>query len=170
MDDQRWHGVDTSEFRRTLGTFCTGVAIVTGLNRGSPTGFTVQSLVSLSLSPPLIGLSPAKTSDTWKCIRPSQRFCANILAREQAQLCRTFATKGADRFSGVGWRPSATGLPVLDDVVAYVCCTLEAEHETGDHFFVVGRVEELALLRAQAEPLLILRGALINIPTMEAVG
>lgn len=170
MDDEGRHGIDTGEFRRTLGTFCTGVAIVTGLDRGNPADFTVQSLVSLSLSPPLIGLSSAKTSDTWKCIRPSQRFCANILSREQAELCRTFATKGADRFSGIRWRPSTTGLPFLDDVVAYVCCTLEVEHETGDNFFVVGRVEELALLREQAEPLLFLRGAFINIPTMEAAG
>ena len=170
MDEERQYGIDTSEFRRTLGAFCTGVAIVTGFDQGNPTGFTAQSLVSLSLSPPLIGLSPAKTSDTWKCIRPSQRFCANILSRAQAGLCRTFATKGADRFSGVRWHPSATGLPVLDGVVAYVCCTLEAEHETGDHFFVVGRVDELALLREQAEPLAFLRGAFIDISVMEAVG
>jgi 3-hydroxy-9,10-secoandrosta-1,3,5(10)-triene-9,17-dione monooxygenase reductase component len=146
------YGIDTSEFRPTRGTFCTGVAIVTGLDRGNPTGFTMQSLVSLSLSPPLIGLSSAKTSDTWKRIRPSQRFCANILSREQADLCRTFATKGTNRFSGVRWCPSATDLSILDDVVAYVYCTLETEYEAGDHLFVVGRVEDLALLREQAKP------------------
>jgi 3-hydroxy-9,10-secoandrosta-1,3,5(10)-triene-9,17-dione monooxygenase reductase component len=161
---------DTDEFRRALGCFCTGVAVVTGIDQSEPIGFTVQSLVSLSLSPPLIGLSPAKTSGTWQRIRPSRRFCVNILSSEQTALCEAFAKKRADRFLGVGWRESANGLPVLEHVIAYVCCTLETEHETGDHFFIVGRVQEIATLRDKAEPLLFLRGAFRSALSAEKIG
>jgi 3-hydroxy-9,10-secoandrosta-1,3,5(10)-triene-9,17-dione monooxygenase reductase component len=162
--------IDTVEFRRALGCFCTGVAVVTGIDQSEPLGFTVQSLVSLSLSPPLIGMSPAKTSGTWKRIRPSRRFCVNILSSEQTALCETFASKRADRFLGVSWGWSANGLPVLEHVMAYVCCRLETEHETGDHFFTVGRVQEIATLRDEAEPLLFLRGAFRSALYAETMG
>ena len=154
--------VETREFRRTLGHFCTGVVIVTSASDdGVPAGLTVQSLVSLSLTPPLVGFSPSKTSKSWKKIAATRRFCANILAADQADLCKAFATSGADKFTGVEWRPCvSTGLPVIDGSLAYISCFIEVGHETGDHYFVVGRVREMKLLRPYAEPLLAYKGAL----------
>ena len=153
--------IETTEFRRTLSHFCTGIAIITSASDGIPVGLTVQSLVSLSLTPPLVGFSPAKTSASWKAIEKTGNFCANILAANQAGLCKAFAVSAADKFSGVDWHPcQRTGLPIIGGSVAYISCMIEASHETGDHYFVVGRVREMQLLRPSAEPLLAYKGAL----------
>ncbi|WP_354082122.1 flavin reductase family protein [Bradyrhizobium sp. S3.3.6] len=150
--------IDPSLFRRTLSHFCTGIVVIAGYDRGGPVGFTAQSLVSLSLDPPLIGFSPSKTSETWSRLRNAKRFCVSILSDDQHDVCRTFSRRADDRFTNVGWSNCASGLPVLDGALAYISCTLEAEHDTGDHFFVVGCVDELEVLRSENEPLLFFRG------------
>lgn len=156
--------VESSNFRRTLGNFCTGVVIITGYDGAEPVGFTAQSLVSLSLDPPLVGFSPAKTSKTWQRLRQSGHFCVNILTEDQRTVCETFASYDADRFMNVGWRECASGPPVIDGSMAYIYCTLQDEHDTGDHTFVVGRVWELDVLRPQDNPLLFFRGAIRGTP------
>ena len=150
--------IEPSDFRRTLGYFCTGVVTITGYDRGEPIGFTAQSLVSLSLDPPLVGFSPSKSSETWPRLRNSKLFCVNILCEDQVEICEVFARRSSDRFKKIGWRHCASGLPVIDGSLGYICCTLEAEYETGDHFFVVGHVGELNVLRPENEPLLFFRG------------
>ena len=128
------------------------------MQRGRPLGFTAQAFTSVSLEPPLVALCPARTTAGWSRMRTVGTFCANILTEDQEALCRAFATKGADKFRGVGWRPShRTGSPVLADVLAWVDCVVEAEHEAGDHLIVVGRVVDLGLER-HALPLLFYRG------------
>jgi flavin reductase (DIM6/NTAB) family NADH-FMN oxidoreductase RutF len=81
----------------------------------------------------------------------------NILAEDQEALSRTFATSGLDRFMGVGWRPAPSGAPVLTGVLAWIDCTVESEHEAGDHFIVVGHVRELDLAH-EGRPLVFYRG------------
>ncbi len=72
-------------------------------------------------------------------------FCVNVLAREQADLCWTFAKSGndADRFTDVEWHPAPTGSPIIDRAVAWIDCTVEHVYEMGDHYFVLGRVVSL---------------------------
>ena len=117
----------------------------------------VGSFTSISLDPPLVALFPDKSSTTWPRIARAGRFCVNVLASDQQDLCRHFAARGGDKFAGVSHRLSANGSPVLDDVVAWIDCTLHAVHEAGDHFIVLGRVRELDIARAD-EPLLFFRG------------
>ncbi|GGO54892.1 NADH-FMN oxidoreductase RutF, flavin reductase (DIM6/NTAB) family [Roseovarius pacificus] len=148
------------DFRNTLGHFCTGIAVITGMDNGVPFGFTCQSVVSLSLEPPLIGFSPAKTSETWPRLRDSKHFCVNILADDQSDHCRLFSRKAEDRFTDVGFHTTAAGLPILDGALAYIACDIETEHEIGDHYLVVGRVQELAVCRPEASPLLFFKGTL----------
>jgi 3-hydroxy-9,10-secoandrosta-1,3,5(10)-triene-9,17-dione monooxygenase reductase component len=134
------------------------VTVVTAVQRGRPLGFTAQAFTSVSLEPPLVAMCPARTTASWSRMRAVGTFCANILTEDQEALCRAFATKGADKFRGVGWRRShRTGSPVLADVLAWVDCVVEAEHEAGDHVIVVGRVVDLGLER-HALPLLFYRG------------
>lgn len=149
------------QFRRTLSHFCTGIVVITSHDRGKPVGFTAQSLVSLSLDPPLIGFSPAKTSETWPRLRNAARFCVNILSDDQQDVCQAFSRRSDDRFTNLAWSNCAAGLPVLDGTLAYISCTLEAEHDTGDHFFVVGRVNELQVLRPEHDPLLFFKGQIV---------
>ncbi|MDT4915722.1 MAG: 3-hydroxy-9,10-secoandrosta,3,5(10)-triene-9,17-dione monooxygenase reductase component [Pseudonocardiales bacterium] len=142
---ERQHaGEPTPErMREVLGAFATGVVVVTAL-AGEPIGFTCQSFVSQSLDPPLISFSAARTSTTWPQIRPTGRFCVNVLAHDQHELSELFARLGADRFAGVSWRPSPLGAPILGGVSAWIDCELAAEHDAGDHTIVLGAVRDLA--------------------------
>lgn len=149
---------DTRRFRDVVGRFCTGVVVVTGTDGDTPVGFSAQSFVSLSLDPPLVAVCPARTSSSWPRIRTGGRFCVNVLGADQRRLCETFARRGVDKFAGVPWRPGVTGAPVLDGVLAWIDCELEAEHEGGDHTIAVGRVRALEVANEDAAPLLFYRG------------
>jgi flavin reductase (DIM6/NTAB) family NADH-FMN oxidoreductase RutF len=82
----------------------------------------------------------------------------NILADDQEDIARVFADSGEDRFSGVGWRPSAaTGAPVISDVLAWIDCEIAAVHLAGDHWIVVGRVLDLEIGH-EGGPLVFFRG------------
>ncbi|MFB8392593.1 flavin reductase family protein [Streptomyces yangpuensis] len=158
--------VDPLAFRHVLGHFCSGVTIITGVEDGppgpAPAGFTCQSFASLSLDPPLVTFSVAKTSRTWPRIAPTGGFCVNLLAVEQEDLCRSFAVSGADKFAGVEWSPApVTGSPVLAGSLGWIDCTVEAVHPGGDHWLVLGRVLGLDTVPAvtEAEPLLYYRSA-----------
>lgn len=158
MPEARASAFDTARFRQVLGHFCTGVCVVTAVEGGEPVGFTAQSFTSVSLDPPLVAMCPGAEILSWPRIQAAGAFCANILAHDQEATCRRFATRGVDKFQGMGWRPAhTTGSPVLDSVLAWVDCRIEAIHEAGDHLIVVGRVVDLGVLR-ETSPLLFYRG------------
>jgi len=149
---------DDRAFRAALGQFCTGVVIATGTLDGEPAGFAAQSFSSLSLDPPLVMLCPAKSSTSWPKLRDSGAFCINILGEDQRAVCDLFAQSGIDKFGGLDWRPGVTGSPVLSDVIAYIDCDLEQEHDAGDHTIAVGRVRDLQIVQPEQMPLLFFRG------------
>lgn len=155
---QQGEGFDPREFRNTLGQFCTGVVIATGCVDGRPAGFAAQSFSSVSLDPPLVSLCPARTSTSWPRLRESGSFCINILAADQKPVCDVFAQSGVDKFAALPWHRGVTGSPVLEGVLAYVDCDLEAEHDAGDHTVVLGRVRDGRILDPTASPLLFFRG------------
>ena len=141
-----------------MGHFCTGVTIVTGCNQGTPSGFTAQSFVPLSLDPELIAVCPARTSDTWPSIQETGAFCVNFLKQDQANLSDRFAQTGVDRFRELDWTTRVTGSPVLREVAAFIDCSLVREVDAGDHTIAIGKVEELGLMDPEASPLLFYRG------------
>jgi flavin reductase (DIM6/NTAB) family NADH-FMN oxidoreductase RutF len=150
--------IDSATYRRVLGHYPTGVCVVTAVEPGgSSAGMVVGSFTSVSLDPPLVAFFPDRSSTSWPRIERAGKFCVNILASDQGDLCRRFASKAEDKFAGVAHRVSSNGSPVLDDVVAWVDCTLDTVHEAGDHFIVLGRVQELDISRPDA-PLLFFRG------------
>ena len=135
-----------ANFRSVLGRLPTGVVIVTGGDPTAPSGMVVGSFMSQSLDPPLVAVSPAKTSTSWPKIEAGGQFCANILHADQIELARTFARSGADKFAGVSWRPApATGAPLLQGVAAWIDCRIERTIEAGDHWLVLGEVLELSV-------------------------
>jgi 3-hydroxy-9,10-secoandrosta-1,3,5(10)-triene-9,17-dione monooxygenase reductase component len=147
---------DAASFRSVLGHFATGITVITAMDGGEPVGIAANSFTSVSLEPPLVLFCAAKTSSTWPRIRNAGHFMVNVLDEHQEHISRLFAEKGADRFSQIGWRADERG-PILDDVHAYLDCTIEAIHEAGDHEIVVGRVHRLGLT-ADAGPLLFYQG------------
>jgi len=150
--------IDEARFRQVLGHFATGVTVVTCLaGEDQPIGLAVNSFTSVSLEPSLVAFCVANGSSTWPRLRATGAFCVNILADDQEAVSRAFAAHGLDRFSGIGWRPSPSGAPILAGVLAWVDCTVEAEYPAGDHMIVVGRVRELDLGR-EGRPLVFYRG------------
>ena len=145
-------------FRDVLGRFATGVTVITATSGGEPVGMTCQSFSSVSLTPPLVLFCPAKTSRAWPLIRKSGKFAVNLLAEGQEDISNTMATKGIDKFADVGWQPSpVTGSPVIEGTLAHIDCSVHAVHEAGDHYIVVGLVEQLEPSQA-SEPLLFSQG------------
>ena len=142
-----------------MGQFASGVVIATGCHEGEPAGFAAQSFTSLSLSPPLVALCPAKSSKSWPKLRDSGSFCINILAEDQQAVSDVFARTGIDKFADLDWRLGATGSPILVEALAYIDCELVGEHDAGDHTIAVGRVRDLAVLNAERGPLVFFRGA-----------
>ncbi|WP_354437712.1 flavin reductase family protein [Marmoricola sp. OAE513] len=140
-------------FRDVLGLFCSGVTVVTSVSDGQPVGMTCQSFSSVSLDPPLVMFSPAKTSRAWPLMRRAGFFCVNILAAGQSDLSNGMATKGDEKFAGVSWSTAATGAPLIEGVLGYVDCTVHQVVEAGDHYIVIGAVQELGFGdRSGAQP------------------
>lgn len=149
--------VDPMLFRQVLGSFATGVAVITAAPDGHPQGMAVNSFTSVSLDPPLVGFCAARSSGTWPRIRQAPGFAVNILTHEQEQVCRAFAGRGADRFAGLEWTTSPSGEPLLAGALAHIVCRHHAVHEAGDHEFVLGRVVDLQQGEV-GSPLLFFRG------------
>ncbi|RMI27994.1 flavin reductase family protein [Nocardia stercoris] len=147
-----------AELRAVLGHFATGVAVITAHDGTRPLGFTCQSVVSVSLDPPLVSFCPAKTSTSWPLLREAGALCINILADHQGELCRQFAVSGADKFAGVDWQLAANGAPLLAGALAHIEATVEFEHEAGDHTIVLARIGALRATEGAA-PLLFYKGA-----------
>lgn len=160
VHDDPVHVAAARLFRDVLGRFASGVTVVTGTSNGEPVGLTCQSFSSVSLEPPLVLFIPAKSSRAWPLIQRSGKFCVNFLAADQAELSNTMASRGTDKFAEVKWTPSPeTGSPMLDGALAQVDCTIHAVHEAGDHYVVIGRVQDLVTRDdGEQDPLLFFRG------------
>ncbi|HEX4402745.1 MAG TPA: flavin reductase family protein [Galbitalea sp.] len=150
--------IDPALFRETLGHYPTGVAVVTAVTAdGDPVGMVVGTFSSVSMNPPLIAFYPMSNSRSFAQLRNAEAFCINVLASDQEAFCRKFATSGENKFEDVGWRPAPLGSPILDGAVSWIECTFEDVREAGDHFIVLGRVEDLAVERSTL-PLLFFQG------------
>jgi flavin reductase (DIM6/NTAB) family NADH-FMN oxidoreductase RutF len=148
--------IDSGVFRSTLGSFATGVVVITASGAGGALGMAVNSFTTVSLDPPLVLFCAAHSSMTWPRIRAAGRFCANVLASGQTDVARRFAGPG-DRYHEVGHSPGISGSPVLVGAHAFVECVLVEEHDAGDHTIVLGRVVALGADESNS-PLVFHRG------------
>ncbi|MEV7456051.1 flavin reductase family protein [Pseudarthrobacter oxydans] len=152
--------------RDILGTFATGLTVITSATDQGPAGFTCQSFASLSLEPALVTFSPARTSSTWPLLRRAGSFTVNVLPAGYQHLAGQFARSGADKFAGVSHTASPLGNPILDDALAWIDCELHAEYDGGDHTIVVAAVRHLSA-RRDAEPLVFFKGRYAGLATAE---
>ena len=142
------------EFRAALGMFATGVTIVTARSaKGDLIGLTANSFNSVSVNPPLVLWSLAHAAGSMPTFRAGSHYAVNILSAEQKDLAERFATKGADRWSGVDFEEGAGGAPLLRGAAATFECFNRSRYEEGDHVIFVGEVER-CVHRPEASPLL----------------
>ncbi|MEI9416122.1 alpha/beta fold hydrolase [Mesorhizobium sp. Cs1321R2N1] len=153
-------GFDSGDFRRALGSFLTGVTIVTTIGpEGEPRGFTANSFTSVSLDPPLVLVCIAHKALGHPVFATSKSFAINILNEDQKAASGIFASKAADKFASVAWRPGQTGSPLLDGSVASFDCDMERLVDAGDHSILIGRVRDFE--HNSSQPLGYCRGAYI---------
>lgn len=151
--------IDKYLFLRVMGSFASGVTIVTTMDEdGTPRGFTASAVSSLSLEPRMLLVCVNEQSSTLDAIRQSGKFAVNILAASQQHVAQQFTTRdGSNRFAGLRWRPGVeTAAPILNGSLAYVECVLHDTCKGGDHIILMGEV--VAGEAHEAEPLLYFRG------------
>ncbi len=146
------------DYRRVVGHFATGVAVVTAHGPDGPGGLTANALCSLSLDPLLLLVCFDNAARTLPIIRSSGRFAVNVLDHEQHALSGLFASKRPERekFDGVAYRLEH-GAPILDGALAWLVCDLREEHAAGDHTIGIGAVAHLHH-RADGDPLVWYQG------------
>ena len=142
------------EFRASLGMFATGVTIVTARTAaGELVGLTANSFNSVSMDPPLVLWSLARTAGSLPVFSAGSHYAINILAADQRALAERFATRGGDRWGGVAFTDGAGGAPLLTGAAASFECFNRSRYEEGDHVIFVGEVERCQH-RAGISPLL----------------
>lgn len=133
--------LDQRAFRDALGAYATGVTIVTVPSDDGAVGIVANSFASVSLDPPLVLWSPAKSSKRFKDFSGAAHFAIHILDAHQQTICNGF-TKDKHAFDGLDWTTGDHGVPLINNCLARFICTHEAEHDAGDHTIIVGRVRE----------------------------
>jgi flavin reductase (DIM6/NTAB) family NADH-FMN oxidoreductase RutF len=127
------------DLRRALGRFATGVTVVTCESPLGPLGITANSFASVSLDPPLVLWSPAKSSARFEAFTGAEHYAIHVMAEDQVDTCLRFMKSG-DKWDGLDWERGPEGVPVLSDCLARFDCSRDAVHDGGDHAIVVGRV------------------------------
>jgi flavin reductase (DIM6/NTAB) family NADH-FMN oxidoreductase RutF len=140
--------VGGDELRSAMRRFAAGIAVVTFISDNEPNGLTVGSLVSLSLEPPLVGISVGLDSARYEPLREAGRFAVSILAGGQEAIAQHFARSGVPPVAlwrGIPVRETDHAEPLIERAVAWLGCVTRAEHWAGDHTIFVGEVEWLEL-------------------------
>jgi flavin reductase (DIM6/NTAB) family NADH-FMN oxidoreductase RutF len=133
------------ELREVMRRFPAPVAVVTAAVDGERFGLTVGSLVSLSLVPPLVGISIGKDSSSHEPIRRAGGWAASLLAADQTPIAQHFARSGIPPLAlwvGVDVRDGPRG-PLVDGAIGWLECRTVSEHDVGDHTIFVGEVESI---------------------------
>ena len=148
---------DSNRFRQALGAFTTGVTIVTTVDAaGKPVGVTANSFNSVSLTPPMVLWSLARTSANIATFLAARHFAVHVLASDQQTLATRFSQKGTDRFAGLRVAKGIDGIALLDGCAARFECRTAFQYEGGDHVIFVGEV--LNFEHCEHEPLVFKRG------------
>lgn len=151
--------VDFRDFRKALGSFATGVTVVTTMAEdGKPAGVTVNAFTSVSLDPPLVAFCLGRNSAQFDAFNASEHFVVNILAASQEGVSNHFASRQFQRdWSEIAQAATSVGVPALAGAAAVIECRRESVLDGGDHVMVLGRVVALSS-HDDVPPLLYFRG------------
>lgn len=144
--------VAADDVRRLLRRYATTVTVVTAVVDRDPVGFTATSFTSVSLCPPLFSFCLHLSSSCWPAFAAAEHVGVHLLAAEQSDVARTFATRGIDRFASTRWRPGPYDVPLVEGALAWMVGRVTARITAGDHAIVLA--EPLAGEHAEGRPLL----------------
>lgn len=149
---------DKRAFRQALGSFPTGVAVVTAVTAARhPMGITVNSFTSVSLHPPMVLWCLDRRSDRFETFTRTDRFTISVLGTAHEDVSARLARQGSHRLDGIELIETELGPPALAEALAFFECLTEAVYEGGDHAILLGRVVRFARREAGA-PLVFFRG------------
>lgn len=132
---------DARDFRNALGSFATGVTVVTSVTRdGKNVGLTCNSFNSVSLSPPLILWSLSLHSPSLHAFLQAPFFAVNVLGADQLALSQRFSASIANKFEGIEFTAGEGGVPLLGGALCHLECRNETRHYSGDHVIFIGHV------------------------------
>jgi flavin reductase (DIM6/NTAB) family NADH-FMN oxidoreductase RutF len=138
MDTQNSPTIDHAQFRKVMGSFATGVTVITTEAHGEIRGMTANAFMSGSLDPPLCVVSVAKRARMHKMLVDAGHFGVSILARDQERLSTHFAggptADIAPEFKRFG------RVPLLAHACANIATDIVACHDCGDHSLFVGQI------------------------------
>ncbi len=150
-------GFDAAVFRRVIGSFMSGVVVITTSDGDVPQGMTVSAVSSLSMDPPMLITCLNTASRTQEAVARNGVFAVNILAHDQGELAARFARPGtADKFEGIGYRRGVGGVPLLDGALATVECRVAEMVTGGTHRVFLGQVQHAEA--TEGSPLAYFRG------------
>jgi flavin reductase (DIM6/NTAB) family NADH-FMN oxidoreductase RutF len=152
--------VDPGEFRAIMGSFPTGVAVVTVIDAdGVPRGLTTNATCSVSADPPMLLVCVDKGSNTLPALQASESFVVNYLRQDSEEVAGRFASKAGDKFAGLEWMPGKCLQPVLAQAsCAYAEARVAQRVEAGDHWILIAEVE-CGWVDPELRPLAYHRGA-----------
>jgi flavin reductase (DIM6/NTAB) family NADH-FMN oxidoreductase RutF len=153
--------VSTGLFRRVMGSFPTGVTVITAEREpGQVHGMTANALASVSLDPLLILVCIDQDARLLSYMKTQRRFGVSLLKDTQQAISEYFAKQNQDPADelrlGVEFQWTETGIPLLKNALAHIACNVVTQHMAGDHTIFLGEVESLELM--EGEPLLYHRG------------
>ena len=149
--------VTQEQFRAALGSFASGVTVVTTKDaNGKLLGITVSAFCSVSLSPPMVLICIEKSAGSHYAFEESNVFIVNILREGESDMSELFASLKEDKFSGLEFRSGIDGVPILHRALATLECRVKFSYHGGDHSIFVGEVENVSVDNGQ--PLLYYRG------------
>jgi flavin reductase (DIM6/NTAB) family NADH-FMN oxidoreductase RutF len=151
--------IDADEFRAAMGSWPSGVTIITSRAGDQIHGMTVSDFSGVSLDPPMVLVCASRTSVTTGVIQEGRCFGVNVLRVDQSELSNKFASKKDEfkRFEGVATFEEKTGAPLLEQALVNLDCRVVAIHEAGDHLLCVGEIEACRV--QEGEPLLYFQGS-----------
>jgi len=149
--------LDPQALREAFGVFPSGVVAVAADVGGTAIGLAASSFTSVSLDPPLVSFSVARTSKTWPTLRRAEHLGVTILAEHHGEACRQLAGPVAERFDGIAISASEQGALTLDEGLAQFDCTIYDEVEAGDHIVVLLQLH--AVRHSIGQPLVFHRSA-----------
>lgn len=152
------------KFKQIMGNYPTGVTIVTTVTEdGTPVGLTVNSFASVSLDPMMLLWSIDHRVSSLKAFTEGGKFAVHVLAEEQSELCKVFASKVEDRFGQCNWKLSENGLPIIDGAFGVFECETFKAIEAGDHTVLIGEIVDLKV-NPEKDPMLYHRRVFGPIP------